>query len=141
GYQGYLDDVLEAYVAFKNNDHSKAAEIKRAVAERVESKKNVYREFVELEQRDLKSKEHDAFWKKYLAIDADRVDAAAMRMRRDPGSSLPRFSIEIDEQLTKSAEALTRRLHVSLRSVYLSPFVDIMSQEVDNIRPIVAVVM
>lgn len=140
GFFEYMKSLFELYFAIKGKDVKYLQQFNLNLTAAAESKKNVYYEFVSLEQKDLKLKTHSEFWTRYMKEDYLLTSAMKFKSRQPAVYEETRLMFNIDISTIQTAEKVSKHFGVSLRSVFMSPVMDVMAKETNTAHPILAVV-
>jgi hypothetical protein len=98
---------------------------------------NVFREFVALEHEMARSEEAAGIWSSW---DLQSTGRSCLHRMENAPQHAPGCRMIIGEELLQPLQALSRRLAVSLKSVLLSAYLELIAHELDGARPTVGVV-
>ena len=141
GNQHFLSQLFDLYQRIKNGEHP-------PVAYGV----NVHKEQVALEHEIRDSAEAQQFWDGLPLCVTDGAYLERRGSQRDSGhrqetektqdiGRQERHTLFLDEGLIPQLRALSRRMHASLKAIFLSAYVDVIRRELSIPRPTVGVVM
>ncbi|HEX8184882.1 MAG TPA: condensation domain-containing protein, partial [Blastocatellia bacterium] len=111
----FLKELFQSYIDIKNGN-----------AEEPLPAPNTYKEFVALEQEILASREAAEFWESHLKNESHSALPTV-----DTGTDdafKPEVSVYLDPELGSELQALAQKSRVSLKTVYLSAYLDLIGR-------------
>lgn len=120
----FNNDMFAAYLELRNGGRPSA-----------DSSVNTFKEYVALERETLLEKQSDRFWKDYLKDS----DATVIAKKRGVSLVGPYEPVTLQLPAFDQLRLLARDLGISLKSVFLSAYFDLIGQESRQASPIVGV--
>lgn len=120
----FVNELFEKYKKFKVEAHLP-----------VEKKANVFKEFVALEKEMLASKEANDFWYSYTK----NLHPLSFKRIKIEGSNVPNQAFSLLLKNTAVLNDLAKRLQVSLKTIFLSAYFDLIAEETGSPHPVIGV--